>query len=393
MEQISELHVYSRSHSPQLNGAGKATGWVHLLDPASEQIVLHQTALRLDREGKSVWAGPIFQSNETSQASDGSQSGQDQNQLTAMGWFQLLNMRELHTGQEFQTMLEAPNGQTWQEANGAYVTPAVDEATTLTYSATENPEITDAVIIFDLLNRANIDSPTGITPGNVYGSPVQRNLTLQQFQNIGQQITQLVNVESGCDFYIDPITKRMDLYGPGASSSPSIPNGMGSDLGTGVKFTYPGNCVGASRSRDGLQTANRDEVVGQYGVGRADSIESQIANGLFEATDSLSDVVDENILIAYANVEVAVRQYPWTIISFQPRGLVDSDRETPSIPRPYDDYNLGDIVYCRVDRGSFQVGTNNAPQATRMFGWTVSLDDQNSVEKITSIQTTYQGLS
>lgn len=392
MDQIAELKVYSRQYQLQLNAWGTVSCWSHLLDPNSALVVNHQTALRCDRDNEPIWSGPIYKTNETTAATSGSQSGQDQLQITAIGWLQQLNMRLVHTGAEFTDMLAAPNGVAWQAENGTYTSPAVDEATTLSYSATTNPAITDAVIIFDLLDRANIDAPTGITRGNVYGSPVQRNLTLQRLQNVWQQIDQLVNVESGCDVYVDPVTLQMHLFGPGASPSPTIANGMGVDRGQGTLFSLPGNCVNATRSRDGTQTANRDYAIGQYGVGRADSITSQQQNGLFESSDQLSEVVDENILIAYANVEITVRQYPWTIIGFTPRAVSIDDESAPGVPIPFTDYFLGDIVYSRVDRGSMQVGTSEVPQATRVFGFTASVDD-NGIERLSSIATTYQGLS
>lgn len=393
MEQIAELAVYTRQLQPQLNSGGTVTGWTHLLDPKSALVQKHKTALRTDRNGKTVWSGPIFKTNETSQeASGNNEEGQDQLQITAMGWLQNLNQRLIHTGAEFQSMLDGPNGIAWQEENGAYVPIGEDEATTLAYSATENPATTDAAIIFDLLDRANIDAPTGITRGNIYGEPVQRNLTLQRLQNLGQQITQLVNVEAGCDIYVDPVTRQMHLFGPGASSTPDIANGMGVDRGEGIRFTYPGNCIQATRSGDGTQTANRMYGIGQFGVGRADDVTSQSnLEGLFEAADSLSDVVDTNILIAYANVEVTVRAYPWTIITLTPRGLTADDDVNPGVPRPYDDYFLGDIVYERVDRGSFQVGTDDALQQCRLFGFTIGIDE-NGLEKVSQVQTTYQGL-
>lgn len=401
MAQIAELNAHSKNLQVQLNNQGKATCWIHLLDAATADVVVHQTALRCDRNGQTVWSGPIYRAQETSQAQQGQNEGQDQLQITALGWYQILNQREVHTGAEFQAMLSGPNGAAWQAANGSYTSLGIDTATQLTYSASQFPSTTDAEIIFDLLNRANIDSPTLITPGNVYGSPIQRNLTLQRFQNVGQQITQLSNVESGVDFVIDPLTRKMHLYGPGASPSPSISNGYGVDRGQSVLFTYPGNCTMAQRTQDGTKTANRIEAIGQYGVGRADDLTSQTANGLLEDQGSLSEVVDPNILAAYANAEVVVRKDPWTIITFNPRGVMYSDNTATGVPRPFQDYNLGDIAYCVIDRGPrFQIGTildstgkriGINPQATRIYGWTLQIDD-NGVEKVSSIQTTYQGL-
>lgn len=393
MSQIAQLNVHNRQLQLQLDNQGTFTGWVHLLDAAASEIVIHQTSIRIDRNGETIWSGPIFQANDNSSGTTGNQEGDDQCQITAMGWFQILNQRLLHTGSEFTDMLAAPNGVAWQAQFGSYNQVGVDTAVQLAYSATEFPTTTDAVIMFDLLNRANIDSPTLITPGNIFGAPIQRNLTLQRFQNIGQQITQLVNVESGCDFVVDPVSRKMDLYGPGASPSPDIANGFGVDRGQGCLFTYPGNCTAIQRTGDGTQTQNRVEAIGEYAVGRADDLGSQSENGLFEANDQLSEVVDPNILAAYANAEVTVRAQPWTITTFTPRGVMKSDIENgiSGIPQPFDDFQIGDIVYTVIDRGRVQVGSSSNPQQTRVFGFTIAWDD-DGVEKLSNVQTTFQAL-
>lgn len=345
-----------------------------------------------------MWSGRVWQTNSTSSASSGEQSGDDQLQITAYGWFNdfggttgTQGGRLVHTGAEFQKMLALPNGQAWQAANGNYTTLGIDTAIQLAYSATQFPAVTDAYIIFDLLNRANIDVPTFITPGTIYGTPYQRNLTLQRFQVVGQEILQLVNVENGVDFYVDPLTRKMDLYGLGASPSYLIENGRGIDRGPETIFTYPGNCTSAQMSDDGTQVENRVEAIGQYGVGRAEDIGSQSTyEGLFEYEVSLSEVVDPNILVAYAQAEVAVKKDPWQIITFTPRGTTIADEEDiPGVPRPYEDFTIGDIVYVQINRGSFRVGVTT-PQPVRMFGFTLTIDD-DGIERLSSIQTTYQG--
>jgi hypothetical protein len=397
MEQITQLNIHDRQFNPQLNSQGKATGWTHLLDPDTECIVPHQTALKLVRNEQEIWSGPIWQANDSSSAATGQQSGSDKCEITAFGWFNELggsgqNCRLVHTGTEFAAMLAGANGVAWEAENGSYVPLGIDTAIQLAYDVIEYPQTTDAAIIFDLLNRANIDSPTMITPGNIYGHPIGRNLTLQRFQNVGQEITQLVNVESGVDFVIDPVTRKMDLYGPGASSSFMINTGYGQDRGQQTLFSYPGNCVQVSRSRDGTRTQNRVETVGQYGVGRADDLASQNVNRLHEFQQSLSEVVDPNILTAYAQSQVAVLKNPWQIISFTPRPITSEDQTgVPGVPRPFEDFVVGDIIYTRISRGSIQIGTDGNPQPIRVYGFNLSIDD-NGVERLTSLQTTYQGI-
>jgi hypothetical protein len=420
MNQITELDIHEKQLQLQLDNQGTFTGWVDILDDNALAIEEVSTGILAIRDDEPVYSGAIWIADDEGSASGvGQDAGNNQVAITSYGWFQALggsgsvqgsNGRLVHTGAEFQAMIYngvydingnftptsgyTPNYLAWKAQNNGndYVQLGVDEATSLAYSATTYPNTTDAAIMFDLLDRANIDGPTLINKGQIFGSPVQRNLTLQRLQVVGQQIQQLVNVEAGCDWTIDPITRKMNLYGVGASSTPTIASGYGIDQGQGALFSFPGNCINYKRSRDGTRLQNRVEAVGQYGVGRADDLTSQGLYGILETQDSLSEVTDINILIAYAQAEVAVLAYPWTIITFTPRGILPSDYATPGMPRPFDDYNLGDIVYAYINWGRTQVGTTGSPQAVRVFGFTVNIDD-NGVEKVSQVQTTYQGLA
>src|ERR1700723_1556624 len=230
MTPIAELAgLHQKQLTLQLDSPGKATGWMHLLDPVSGYVLEHETAIVAYRNGIPQWSGPIYQ---TQDQSDNTPT--DTCNITAMGWFQILNQRILHTGAEFQAMLAAPNGVAWQAANGAYSGPGIESAIQLAYSGTAN-NTTFPQMAFDLLNRANIDGPTGITPGTIYGDPQVGNLTLQQFQNIGEQITNLTQQENGFDFVIDPLTKVMDIYCQ--QGQPSGFAGYGQDRGQGCLFT------------------------------------------------------------------------------------------------------------------------------------------------------------
>jgi hypothetical protein len=412
MSQIAQIDAHDKKLVLQLNNQGTATCWMHLLDPVAEAVVELQTGLSLVRDDEEVWSGGIWQANESSQAGGvGTQKGSDQLAITAFGWFNILggsgqNCRQVHTGAEFLAMLYVngtdpsggltPGYQAWMAQNNGQAYSwqggvVVDEATSLTYSASEYPQTSDALIIYDLLARANIDRDTWISQGQVFGSPEQRNLTLQRFQNVGQEVTQLVNVEAGVDWTIDPVTRAMNLYGPGASSSPLIPNGFGQDRGRGCLFSYPGNCVSAARTNDGTIAQNRIEAVGSYGVGRADDLISQNENNLLEYQDSLSEVTDPNILTAYAQAEVAARSQPWQIVTFGPRGVGPGDESVSGVPRPFQDYVVGDVVYCAVDRGRMRIGLDDAPQATRVFGFTVSVSD-DGVETVTGLTTNYSSV-
>lgn len=390
--QIQDLteSLHDKKLSLQLNSSGKATGWMNLLDPLSSLIVEHQTALLFYRNGMPVWSGPIMQTG------DDSTDKSDRVSITAMGWFQLLMQRILHTGAEFQTMLAnfraglsyvpgigTRGGYTPGFYIGDYAGIGTESATQLVYS---NKAM--GAIAVDLLTRANIDIPTGIQLGALQ-STNSINLTLQQFQNVGQQILRLANLESGFDFDIDPLTRYFNVYNQQIKSGIS---GKGIDRGQGVLFTYPGNCISAGRSRDGTRTANRVEATGQYGIGRADDVQSQGSNGLFEANESLSDVVETNTLIAFANAEVAVRKNPWQVVKFTPRSVIADDVVAHGVPQPFADYAVGDVVYATINRGPrLQIGINN-PQPVRIYGFDVDITD-DGVEKVSSIQTQYTASS
>jgi hypothetical protein len=379
--ELSSAH--SKNLKIMLNQAGSATFWLHLLDPLTEYVEEHTTSVICYRNTVPIWSGEVINVNEESSATS------DVMNVTVMGWYYLFSKRSLHTGKEFiEEML--PKAIAEGRVTG-YTEIGTESATQLTYG--EYPRgsgiyqgVPMAVIAADLINRANIDVPTYITLGPIPETTNSINLPLQQFQNIGEQITKITNIESGFDWYIDPITRKFNMI---RNTVRGNIVGLGVDRGSGVKFTYPGNCEKASRSKEGTKTINRVEAIGQnFNVGKSESLSSIIENGLFETDMSLSDVSQESILIAYATVEVATLEKPFTIISFIPKSVGPEDTVISGVPRPFEDYNLGDIVYCTIERGpKFIVGKPN-PQPIRVYGIELEIDD-NGREIVKSIQTTY----
>lgn len=363
MGQICELTgLHSRKLQLMLNQAGTFTCWMHLLDKQAVKIQEHATSIVAYRNGQAIWSGEILDCVEESSGSS------DQLQITAMGWFYLFSKRILHTGKEFEEMVA--------KSKSSYVPLGEESSLQLAYA---NKPMSN--ICADLINRANIDVPTLVTMGSLPETN-SINLTLQQFQNVGEQITKLTSIESGFDFNIDPITRKFNIYYNKIRAGVA---GLGIDQGSGTRFTYPGNCTMVNRSSRGTKTQNRTEAIGQYGVGKSEEITSIAQNGLFEVTDSLSDVVNINILIAYATVETLTLAQPFKILTFSPKPI---GLKPPNPPRPFEDYNIGDIVYAVAEKGErLKVGLQN-PQPVRIFGFTVELDD-NGVERISNLQTTY----
>ena len=55
------------------------------------------------------------------------------------------------------------------------------------------------------------------------------------------------------------------------------------------------------------------------------------------------------------------------------------------------DYEIGDIVYCIIKKGSFMVGLEKVPQSVRVFGFNLNISD-NGIEEVTGLQTNYSSI-
>lgn len=392
--QIAELtSAHSKQLQLMLNQPGSATFWLHLEDDRTKYVEEHKTCIVCYRNGKAIWSGPVYKCVENADT-----TGNATLQVTAMGWFELFNRRDVHTGEEWEKMAVRFSGRTpSSEATvlaaeykavieeEKYTPVAMESSLQLYYGKLKEPfGIPRNEIAVDLINRANIDVPTGVTIGT---NPTCRSLnyTVPQFHPVGELISQLTSIESSFDFNIDPLTRKFNIYFNEIRPHSTI-YGLGQDRGQGVRFTYPGNCVLVNRSSDGLRTQNRTEAVGPYGVGKAESITSISENGLFEKNETLTDVVNIDVLRAYANIQTSTLEQPFKILTFNPRAVNNS--ESYSVPRPFEDYEIGDIVYTTIKKGPrFVVGIPN-PQPVRIFGLAVNIED-SGVEKITNIQTVY----
>lgn len=371
--QIANLNsAHSKKLQLMLNQPGSATFWMHLEDDKCKYIEEHKTSIVCYRNNKAIWSGEIFDCVDNADTTNNATL-----QVTALGWFELLNRRIVHTGLEWEEMLN--------KSGASYTPVATESSQQLYYGKTEEPfGIPRNEIAVDLINRANIDVPTGITIG-LNPEVSSLNYTIPQFHPVGELISQLTSIENSFDFNIDPLSRKFNIYYNQIKANTTM-YGLGQDRGQGVRFTYPGNCILVNRTSHGTKTQNRTEAQGQYGVGKGESLSSIAENGLFEKSESLTDVVNIDILIAYANIQTATLEQPFRILTFNPRSV--SDSESYSVPRPFIDYEIGDIVYATVSKGPrFIVGYPN-PQPVRIFGLTVEIED-SGVEKITGIQTVY----
>lgn len=216
---------------------------------------------------------------------------------------------------------------------------------------------------------------TPISIGDITESQT-REIKFQAGTKHGSAIDTLVNMEAGFDWYIDPLTREMDILYDNVKGTIY---GRGVD-NTDVEFGYgwgPRNVSAFDLSTDSSILANRMSIKGKYHTGVAYDEDSINAYGLYEDSVSLSDVVDEDILVAYAGAETAYRLQPFKTYNFTPFPYDGSDR----IPLLFEDYDIGDIVYLTVKYGPLNIER----QAVRVFGVSIDIDNEGN-EKLGQIQ-------
>lgn len=327
LSKIGELtQARDRDLQLALNKAGAYTNRLPLDDELSEQVVEAATCILIKKDGDIVWSGPVWTINETTP---------NTLDVTAVGWLQTLEKR-----------VSKP---TWGNP--------------LTYSDTDA-----SLIAFDLLDRSNADSTsTNYVVSGTSQATQTRTRSYTPWVNILNEITALTEIESGFDMAVDPETRELNTYAKLSSTRED------------VVFDYAINLTGASRSSDTSRICNRLYVYSSIGYALAENYESQALYGTFEEAISLSDVVNIEILQAYADAEIAVRSYPLAFIDVQPR----PHSSTLDDARIFEHFNIGDVVTGDVRKGRLQVVRQNI----RLFGATIRFLD-NGQEQITSIKTT-----
>jgi hypothetical protein len=190
-----------------------------------------------------------------------------------------------------------------------------------------------------------------------------RNKTYSAWQNAGQAVTELTQIENGCDVFVDPATRMLYVYRKKMR--------VRSDVLFGFQFG-PNNVADFSRQIDGSTTVNYHLTTGKAGVGGqyvADT-SSQATFNLLEENTNLSDVVDPNILGAYSGAEIAVRKTPRQLYSVTPFGWTSDN----GVPEPLVDYAVGDQVHL-VAKHSPRV---NVDQMVRIFGMDIQIDNEGN---------------
>ncbi len=132
-----------------------------------ENTFTNKKCVMVMKNNQFVWSGPIW--TRTVNMSE------EKIEISAVGWFEILMYRLTDSPKTFSSA---------------------------TY--------TEGEIVFNLLNEANNDHPTWLTPGTDT-TVTPRSKTIETFSSIGQTILDLSDTEDGFDIFVNPQTRQMNL--------------------------------------------------------------------------------------------------------------------------------------------------------------------------------------
>ncbi len=290
------------------------------------------------KNGQWVWSGPVW--TRTINMSE------EKIEVSAVGWFEILMYR----------LTDSPK----------------------TFSSAS---FTEGQIAFNLLNEANTDHPTWITPGTDT-TTTPRSRTLETFTSVGQAIIDLSDTEDGFDIDVDPKTRQMNLR----EWTEYVDR-------TDVQFGYnwgPNNISNLTIEQNGGEMRNRFIVTGNtnkayiYPATSAEpASQSQIDNNLMTEVLQISEEgINDQFLQAVANSSGGAKEFP--IINYE----LSLKPQGPGNPYElFEDYNLGDRIYFTAQKqieGRKIIFTHSP----RVFGATINIDEEGR-EQISSLQTTF----
>lgn len=347
---IGELtHAQDRTLELALNRPGSCGFSLSMQAPLAPEILPITRCVMVTRNGVPVWSGPIATI----------EGGLPDNRMTVrcVGWFELLNYRELRAALQFQGNNPA-TGVPWKDAEIAHALLALANAQPKIVGVGNEPR-------------------TWIGEGSRTGVFQARSKSYQKGDKIGQLIHALSEIEAGFDYSIDPVTRALNLSAWNLfTDRPEVHFGMN---------WGPSNLQTVSYSIDGVALVNHLNVTGNAGLFEyEESTTSKNTYGVFEDSTNLVNVGESLILKAYAVEEILIRKNPITIYSILP--FPNSDMNEGLVPVIFQDYFIGDKIRFSAHYGPLQV----SGQAVRIFGVNFSIDSEGN-ERITSLSTSPQG--
>ena len=308
-----------------LNRPGRLTFTYPLGDALAAEISPVSRCVLLVHDGVILWSGPIGPIQES--------LPEEKMSVVATGWLELL----------YKRILRAKTTYTSQ---------------------------TRGSIIHSLLTTANAQRTTWMSVGTDEDSAPVISKTFDIFSNIGQGIEEMTSLEASPDIFVDPETRELNVR-----------NYLGYDDHPEVVWAYgwgPSNLESFTRQIDSDAMVNRINVIGKNSNTTAyiaADTTSQSLYSLYETEVTLSSVIDQEVIAAYAEAEIVYRGNPRVTYSFQPRAGED-------MPCIWLDFELGD----RARLKAVSPPRINVQQNVRIFSVTLQIDD-NGNHKLTNVTT------
>lgn len=303
-----------------LNKPGNLSFSISAIHEMAENLEAITKCLILKRDNKTIFSGPIWTIQENWQTIT----------VTSIGWFELLNHRIFYEDKPMASV-------------------TLDLA-------------------YEMINYTNSIWNTGLEPiipdyDFDYWRPPYLTPTYKKFQNIGQEIQALSDMENGFDWYMDYDTKQLYIT-PRKSR-------VIQDVILGHKWG-PHNISNVERTIDGSLLATEVLAIGKSGSAIAYNSSKKDEYGLFTEQVTASELIDINMLQAYAQSELVFKENPRTTYTITPFA-----NTSPSF---LTDYDIGDIIYFAARAGRLNI----PKQAIRVFGGTINIDI-NGNEKLTTL--------
>lgn len=332
-----------------------------------------------------IWSGPIATIDEDI-------SGNRMN-VAAVGWLQRLDRRLLRRDKNYPfvdtvstddadiifDLLSEANGVTAGEYAAGTTTVALPDGYVAHWPANSSPNTPTWI-------KQGAKLPDEGAGGATAYVARYRGKSFQKGQNILQGMTDMTEIESGCDILVDPATRELNIYRRMRK------------IRDDVIFGYnwgPNNIQDLGRLIDGTTQVNYHVSSGRPGTipKYQDDTGSQDTFGLMEEMATLSDVADPIIdphpatgplqqqspLWTFSAAEVALRAQPRQIFKLLP---FPYNPNYGGVPEPFVDYKLGDQVRFSAKKPP-RVNIEN--QGARVFGFNVTIDDNNN-EKLGELQ-------
>lgn len=200
-----------------------------------------------------------------------------------------------------------------------------------------------------------------------------RNKTVAKYTPVLSVIEELNNIENGGDIVVDPLTRVVTWHRRfrrvkddvvfGFQWGPQNARGFGRNIECDSQINY-------------IVATGAPGTTPQY----AHDVAQQSEIGLLEETAALSDVKDNNVLLAYAGAEQIIRANGNITYAVTPFPVNPSKRT--NVVEPFIDFRVGD--QCRLT-AVHPPRINIRGQAIRLFGFSIDIDD-NGVASIGPLQ-------